>query len=63
MKNTKVTFWKSDFKEESIDWLMETLKAYAAKGIGCWFATKTNFIDAFIPEDEYEFIMSKVATY
>ena len=33
MKNTKVTFWKSDFKEESIDWLMETLKAYAAKGI------------------------------
>ncbi|GHT33903.1 hypothetical protein FACS189434_09140 [Bacteroidia bacterium] len=24
----KVTFWKSDFKGENLDWLIENLKAY-----------------------------------
>lgn len=59
-----VTFWKSDFARENLGQLRGILKQYAAKGIGCWFKDKTNFIQAYLPsEDCYEWIMEHVANY
>lgn len=59
----QVTFWKSDFVGENYDQLIAILKQYATKGEGYWFVVKTNFVRAYIPESEYEWIMDNVANY
>lgn len=58
------TFWKADFAGDNLEQLRGILKQYAAKGVGCWFKDKTNFIQACLPgEDSYEWIMEHVANY
>ena len=59
----QVTFWKSDFIGDNLEQLVAILKQDAVKGTGNWFILKTNFIQAFIEEDQYEFIMQNVANY
>ncbi len=59
----QVTFWKSDFIGANLEQLVAILKQDAVKGVGSWFILKTNFIQAFIEEDQYEFIMQNVANY
>lgn len=59
----QVTFWKSDFLGESYDQLLSILKQYACKGEGYWFIVKTNFVRAYLPEADYEWIMENVANY
>ena len=59
----QVTFWKSDFVGDNYEQLIAILKQYACKGEGYWFKVKANFVCAFLPEDEYEWIMSNVANY
>lgn len=63
MEEVKVTFWKSDFKGDSLEWLIENLRTFSAQGKGYWFCIKTNFIEAFLPLAEYEFAMNSIATY
>jgi hypothetical protein len=63
MNEVKVTFWKGDFKGENLQWLIENLKTFASWGKGYWFVSKANFIDAYIPYEEYEFAMNNIATY
>ena len=57
------TFWKSDFRGQAYDQLLDILKQYALKGEGYWFIVKTNFVRAYLPETEYEWIMGHVANY
>lgn len=59
----QVTFWKSDFIGANLEQLVAILKQDAVKGVGSWFILKTNFIQAFIEEDQYKFIMQNVANY
>jgi hypothetical protein len=59
----QVTFWKSDFIGANLEQLVAILKQDALKGVGSWFILKTNFIQAFIEEDQYKFIMQNVANY
>lgn len=59
----QVTFWKADFVGENYDQLLAILKQYASKGEGFWFIVKTNFVRAYLPEIDYEWIMSNVANY
>ena len=57
------TFWKRDFTGDAYDDLLDILKDYALKGEGYWYIIKPNFIRAYLPENEYEYIMNKIANY
>lgn len=59
----QVTFWKSDFVGSNYEQLLEILKQYACRGEGYWFIVKANFVRAYLPEGDYEWIMNNVANY
>jgi cytochrome b subunit of formate dehydrogenase len=59
-----VTFWNADFIGDNHQQLIAILQQYACKGIGCWYITKTNFIQAMLPdESDYTWIMEHVANF
>ena len=58
------TFHKSDFVGNNLFQLIDILKQYATKGIGCYFINYKNFIQSCLPnESDYTWIMEHVANY